>query len=312
MRSELVVISWWSNCLGLACLHNLVEHTRGRNIYVVQVGKPEEQRERFRAHLPPAVNELFCPPDRGAEDWRVRETVARELLGDREGLWFVDHDLFVQEDCEDWLAGMDRCFERSNVCLCHHFPVRGPSITIPAFWLSPVRFPPGMPSFARLPYREEPVASQPYALRQSAALIMLEKDTLVAAIEFLQERGMAYGFPIVEGDRVPDGPASFPRHDHIGGLYTFTGEVPPEPLHDWAAHCVKRFTAFYEACPREWMRRRILCCWSDWRNFGKPCREAPDPARGILWDIEHRADEGTNGGRGQEQRCETRTRTKIA
>jgi len=253
MKSDLVVISWWSNCLGLACLHNLAKQTRNRSIYVIQVGKPEGQKERFRAYLPPAVEELPYPPDRGAEDWRVREAVARELLGDHAGLWFIDHDLFVQEDCEDWLEDMDRRFGGSNVCLCHHSPVRGPSITNPAFWLSPVRFPPGMPGFARLPYREEPVASRPYALRQSAALIMPEKDTLVAAMEFLQEQGMVCGFPLTEGDRVPDGPAPFPRFDHIGGLYTFTGEVPPESLHDWTARCVERFTAFYAACPPAWV-----------------------------------------------------------
>jgi len=249
MRSGLVVISWWSNCLGLACLYNLVGYTRDRNIYVVQVGKPEEQKERFRAYLPPGVEELHYPPDRGAEDWRVRETVACDLLGDREGLWFIDHDLFVQEDCEDWLEDMDRRFSQSNVCLCHRFPMRGPSITNPAFWLSPVRFPPGMPSFARLPYQEEPVVNRLYALRQAAALIMPQKDTLVAAMEFLQERGMVCTFPLTEGDRAPDGPSPFPDYEHIGGLYTFTGEIQPESLHDWVARCVERFTAFYAACP---------------------------------------------------------------
>ena len=249
MRSDLVVISWWSNCLGLACLYNLIEYARNRNIYVVQVGKPEEQKERFRAYLPPGVEELPYPPDRGAEDWCVRETVACKLLGDREGLWFIDHDLFVQEDCEEWLEDMDRRFEGSSACLCHPSPARGLSITNPAFWLLPVRFPPGMPSFARLPYREEPVVNRPYALRQSAALIMPEKDTLVAAMEFLQERGLVCTFPLTEGDRVTDGPAPFPDFEHIGGLYTFTGEIPPESLHDWVARCVERFTAFYAACP---------------------------------------------------------------
>ena len=135
MRSDLVVVSWWSNCLGLACLSNLVEYTRNRNIYVVQVGKPEEQKERFRALLPSAVEELPYPPNRGAEDWRVRETVARELLGDREGLWFIDHDLFVQEDCEGWLEEMDRRLEGTKLCLCHPSPRRGPAITNPTFWL---------------------------------------------------------------------------------------------------------------------------------------------------------------------------------
>lgn len=253
MRSGLVVISWWANCLGLTCLHNLVEYTTARDIYVVQVGKPEEQKERFRAYLPPGIKELPYPPDRPAEDWRVRESIARELLGDREGLWFIDHDLFVREDCEGWLESMDRRLEGSNVCLCYPAPKRGPSITNPAFWLSPPRFPPGMPGFARLPYREEPVVSRPYALRQSAALIMPQKDTLVAAMEFLQERGLVCGFPVTGQDRMPGGPAPFPRFEHIGGLYTFTGEIPPEPLQDWTARCVERFTAFYEACPLEWV-----------------------------------------------------------
>ncbi len=51
MRSDLVVISWWSNCLGVACLHNLVNYTRNQNIYFIAVDKPEEHMERFRAHL---------------------------------------------------------------------------------------------------------------------------------------------------------------------------------------------------------------------------------------------------------------------
>jgi hypothetical protein len=253
LRSDLIVISWWSNCLGLTCLYNLAQHTRNRNIYVVQVGKTEAQKERFRVYLPPAVEELPYPPERSAEDWRVRETVARELLGGREGLWFIDHDLFVQEDGEGWLEDMDRRLGRSNVCLCHPAPVRGPSITNPAFWLSPARFPPGMPSFARLPYQEDPVVSRPYALRQAAALIMPEKDTLVAAMEFLRERGMVCTFPIAERDRVAGGPAAFPRFAHIGGLYTFTGEGLPEPLLEWGTRCVKVFSAFYEACPQEWV-----------------------------------------------------------
>jgi hypothetical protein len=253
VRSGLVVISWWSNCLGLTCLHSLVRHTRERDIYVLQVGKPEEGKERFRAYVPPGVVELCYPPDRPAEDWRVRETVARELLSDSEGVWFIDHDLFVQEDCEGWLEDMDRRFEGSNVCLCHPTPRRGPSITNPAFWLSPLRFPPGMPGFARLPYREEPVATRPYALRQPAALIMPEKDTLVAAMEFLRERDIVDGFPLADRDRVPGGPVPFPRSEHIGGLYTFTGQVPPEPLHDWVARCVERFTAFYVTCPPAWV-----------------------------------------------------------
>jgi hypothetical protein len=255
VRSDLVVISWWSNSLGLACLHKLVEHIQERSIYVVQAGKPEEQMERFRAYLPPSVEELPYPPERSGEDWRVREAVTRELLGGRAGLWFIDHDLFLQEDGESWFEEMDGRFEAADVCLCHPIPRRGPSITNPAFWLSPSRFPPGMPSFARVPYQEDPAAIRPYAPREyrPAALIMPEKDTLVAAMEFLQERGMVSGFPLAEEDQVPGGPAPFPRYEHIGGLYTFTGGIPPASLHDWLARCVEHFTEFYTACPPEWV-----------------------------------------------------------
>jgi hypothetical protein len=255
MKSDLVVISWWSNCLGLACLQGLATHARNRDLYVVQTGKPEEQKERFRLYLPASVKELPYPPERSGEDWRVREAVARELLADREGLWFIDHDLFVQEDCEGWLEEMDRRFDGSKVCLCHPMPRRGPSITNPAFWLSPARFPAGMPSFARLPHPEDPAAHQPYAPRQEAppALIMPEKDTLVAAMEFLQGLDMVCGFPLSEADRLPGGPRPFPKHEHLGGLYTFTGAVPPPALHDWAARCVGQFTRFYAACPPAWV-----------------------------------------------------------
>lgn len=259
LKSDLVVISWWSNCLGLNCLHHLARHTRNRNIYVIQVGKREEQKDRFRVHLPPIIQELRYPPECRAEDWRVREVIARELLGERAGLWFIDHDLFVQEDCDGWLNSMDGHFDEMNVCLCHPSPRRGPSITNPAFWLSPVRFPPGMPGFARLPYQEDPVASWPYVVqntpseRQSAGLIRPEKDTLVAAMEFLQAHGMVCGFPLTERDQVPGGPAPFPRHEHIGGLYTFAAGIAPDFQHDWVARCVQRFSAFYERCPQEWL-----------------------------------------------------------
>ncbi len=255
MKSALVVISWWSNCLGLTCLHRLAQFTHNRPIYVVQVGKPEEQKERFRAYLPPGVEELPYDPDRSAEDWRVREAVARELLADREGIWFIDHDLFFQEDLEPWLEEMDRRFAESNVCLCHPGPTHRFSITNPAFWLSPLRFPPGMPSFARLPYREDPVASRPYAVRHSGELSLPDKDTLVAAQEFLQERGLVCCFPTDRADLAPDGPPFIPKCEHIGGLYTFTTipQLEPQVLRSWSMICVRSYTAFFAGCPLEWM-----------------------------------------------------------
>lgn len=255
MKSDLVVISWWSNCLGLACLHRLAQHAADREIYVIQAGKPPGQMERFREHLPPAIEELPYSHERSGEDWRVREAVACELLEDREGIWFIDHDLFFRQDCESWLADMDRRLAGTKVCLSHPAPQRGPSITNPAFWLSPVRFPPGMPSFARVPYQEDPVANRPYGPRQqrSGALIMPEKDTLVAVMEFLQQQDRVLGFPLGERDREMGGPSPFPPFEHIGGLYTFTGYLPPEPLHEWTGRCLERFRAFYATCPEAWI-----------------------------------------------------------
>lgn len=64
IRSDLVVISCRSICLGLACLHNLVNYTRNRNIYFIQVGKSEEQKGWFNYRLKlnhPNIENQFCP-----------------------------------------------------------------------------------------------------------------------------------------------------------------------------------------------------------------------------------------------------------
>lgn len=253
MKSDLVVISWWSNCLALECLHRLVHHARERPIHVVQTGKPEEQKARFRAYLPAGVTELVYPAGASGEDWRVREAVARELLADREGVWFVDHDLFLEEDAASWLEEMDRRLEESGAWLSHPGPRRGPSITNPVFWLSPASLPAGMPSFARVPYHEDPVASRPYAARQASALVLPGKDTLVAAMEFLAAQGRVHTFPLREQDRLPAGPAQFPLYRHLGGLYTFTAEVERHTQDGWLARCVAEFNAFYQACRPEWV-----------------------------------------------------------
>jgi hypothetical protein len=253
VKSHLVVISWWSNCLGLACLHNLASYICDRNLYVVQVGKPEAQKEWFRHLMPSQVQELFYPDSEGTEDWRVRETVARHLLDQEEGLWFIDHDLFVVESCEAWFTEMDRRFENADVCFCHALPGHGPSVTNPAFWLSPTRFPPGTPSFARLPVCEEPIVGRPYAVCDTIPPLMLpEKDTLVAAMEFWQKKDLVCGFPLRARDYVAGGLPLFPEHEHIGGLATFASALPPPGLWGWVSRCVIQFEAFYAMCPPEW------------------------------------------------------------
>jgi len=244
VRSDLVVISWWSNCLGLACLHNLVRYTENREIYVVQVGKSAAAKQRFRDHLPLAVRELSYPAHLPAEHCKVMEAVARDLLCGCEGLWFFDHDAFVREDLEPWLTRMDRRLGRSACGLCHFEAADDvPSLTSPVFWLSPARLPQDLPSFEPIPYREIAVSRRPDLFRASADLRMPEKDTLVRVREFLAERDMTCRFSL----------QSFPRHDHLGGLYMFAGEMPPESLRDWVEGRVEKFTAFYKACPQEWI-----------------------------------------------------------
>jgi len=274
MKSDLVVISWWSNCLGLTCLHNLVHHTENRDIYVVQAGKAAAQKERFRAHLPPSVQELPYPAHRPAEHGKVIEAVARDLLGGHEGLWFFDHDLFVFQDLEAWLGDMDRAFERSACCLCHPQPTGGPSITTPAFWLSPARFPEDLPGFEPIPFRKTRVSQRPDIFQAAADLRMPEKDTLVRAREFLAARDSVREFSL----------RSFPRHDHLGGLYMFAGEIPPPALYDWMAGRVERFTAFYEACPQAWMADKMK------RQCKTELPGVPGPrSDGQGWDVENDA-----------------------
>jgi len=243
MLSELVVISWWSNCLGLTCLHNLARHAGERTIHVVQVGKSEAQEERFRAQMPSTVREQRHPAQLPAEHGPVIESVVREVLPDCAGLWFLDHDFFVHEPLEPWLADMDQRLASSPCCLCHPQPDDGFSITGPAFWLSPARLPAELPGFEPVPYQPSPVAQRPDLARAPADLRIPEKDTLVLAQEFLAERDLVCHYPF----------SSLPGHDHLGGLYLFANEILPDSFREWMTQCVDRFTAFYAACPPEWL-----------------------------------------------------------
>ncbi len=243
MKSALVVISWWSNCLALTCLHNLARYAPERALYVLQVGKTQPQRERFRQHLPPAVQELPYPEALAAEHGPVVEEVARHSLPEQEGLWFVDHDWFAREPLEPWLSAMDQILGRSNCCFCYPRDSDSLAITCPAFWLSPARLPEGLPSLAPIPYQAMDVSKRPDLWRAAADLRIPDKDTLVAACEFLAERGLASHYS----------PQSLPAHEHLGGLYLLANEILPEPFHDWVAGCVARFLDFYTACPPAWL-----------------------------------------------------------
>jgi hypothetical protein len=243
MRSALVVISWWSNCLGLKGLHDLARWAEDRQIYVVQVGKSAAQQARFRRHLPPGVKEVDYPATLPAEHGQVVEAVVREYLRVEDGLWFFDHDVFFYEPLAPWLAAMDRRFEASNCCLGHLATGDSLSITCPAFWFSPARLPADTPNFASIPYEPMAASRRPDLYRFGADLRMPEKDTLVLAREFLAARGMSCRLDL----------ESLPRYEHLGGLYLLAIEALPAALDDWTAGCVGRFTDFYAACPQEWL-----------------------------------------------------------
>ncbi len=260
IRSNLVVISWWSNCLGLTCLHHLVKHTRQRNIYVVQVGKSKRQKNRFRKYLPASVQELPYSEKAAAEHGRVIEAVAYKLLAGQAGLWFVDHDTFVDAGYENWLNSMDQIFTNSNLCLCYPRPTNGPAITSPAFWLSPRRLPPDLPDFAATPYRETALAKRPDLCRPDAELVMPGKDTLVLAKEFLAKWDMTCSFPL-SGANAGLFPL-FVYYKHLGGLHTLTEPAPDDMLTQQAVpdefyvslkQCIQQLTVFYSTCPDAWL-----------------------------------------------------------
>jgi hypothetical protein len=247
MHSSLVVISWWSNALGLECLHRLKHHARERTIYVVQVGKSPEGRARFRDFLPTGVTELDYPDDAPAEHSRVIRSVALEHLAPESGLWLIDHDVFFEEACESWLSAADAWFEPSEMCLCVHSSPDSPAITQPAFWMSPARWTADIPDIDPIPFEARAESRRPDLYRNDGQLRMPVKDTLVRAYEKLSLLGRACEFHLP--NEAPTPLPSFPRHTHLGGLSLFAGPVGLPALGDWARTTVTHFGQFFEASP---------------------------------------------------------------
>jgi hypothetical protein len=243
MRSSLVVISWWSNCLGLTCLHKLADHSRQRDIYVVQVGKSESQTALFRRHLPQNVRELWYPAGKPVEHSRVITHVVRNQLPALAGIWFVDHDLFIHENWEPWLTAYDEQLQHLQLWLCLPPQTQSPAVTQPAFWLSPANFPRHI-SLDQIPFETSKHYRRPDLYQYTGPLKMPVKDTLVHAREILQrqERVGNYTF-----DR-------FPEFTHLGGLYLFTGTPLHEPAFQcWQERTIAQFISFFKQCPPEWV-----------------------------------------------------------
>ncbi len=250
MTSDVVVISWWSNCLGLACLDSIVSRVSSdvRRIHVVQVGKRADAKERFRERLPSCVSEIPYPDHEPAEHARVIDSVVRRSLCNAEGLLFVDHDVLFQDDVEPWLATLETRLGASNVGLCHPDVREGSSLTSPAFWLAHSRLPQDTPAFDMIPPSTTAVAAAPYdpaSWVDDAPRRTPLKDTLWAARDFLADRNLALSF---RANR-------FPAHEHYGGLYLLAAHHRPGVPADVFDSTVARLTVFFrDRCPSDWLR----------------------------------------------------------
>lgn len=259
LHSQIVVISWWSNCLGLTSLSRLVETTSGREINVVQVGKSELQRQSFRQHLPAGINELPYPEEAPAEHSRVIQEVCQHLLARSEGVWFIDHDVFMQAECETWFQAMDEWLGRIDACLCLPLRPPTPAITQPAFWLSPRRWPASIQSFDPIPFEPQEVSRRPDLYRNNGDLRMPIKDTLVVARDELAATGNVAFFPLDPQDIAGNLLPPFPLHRHLGGLFLLSGPLYPPafeswpPARTWTMKTVKGLVQFFETCPSKWL-----------------------------------------------------------
>ncbi len=254
MDSIVVVTSWWSNCLALACLHRLAEFAPRRKRVVVQAGKSAAQMERFRAWLPPGTEELPYPPHLPTDDSPMREYLARDALRDFTGAWFFDHDALLRAPAEDWFAAADALFDRTGICLSTAVPREGPGLTQPAYWMSPRRLPPDVPSFDPVPFRAKTYTRRPDLCRlDGRRLAIPEKDTLVRVAEHLAALGLAGTFPLDGETARAHALPAFPPHLHLGGIHLYTGPVLPPRFADWMRLVVSSFDRFFAECPKEWL-----------------------------------------------------------
>lgn len=243
MISPILVISWWSNCMALTCLHRLRKFAAGRELLVVQVGKKEELKTQFRKLLPQGVREILIDPGYPADHWMVLEKLAGDILKMEEGIWFWDHDLFLEQDAAAWLSAMDEFLSGSLIHLLYPEKRNGGPITHPAFWLSPRSLQETRPGFAPVPLpRGNAMANTPFLTKvETPALTHPQKDTLVACMEYLSALGKAHCFEV----------DSFPRFRHLGGLYLLAySQLPPDPF---LFRMIQNQISFFQTCPQEWL-----------------------------------------------------------
>lgn len=253
MNSKIVVISWWSNCLGLECLHRLCQYTSEREIFVVQVGKQEHVRRSFRNYMPDNVTEIILPDNQNEEHWAVCEWIVRHGLAQEKGLWFFDHDFFLLESYNEWLKEMDFYLFSNRLVLAHTSKRGKLSITNPLFWISPSRLPKLAPSFSPVPSPEnKTIANTPYELADTIPILQRpEKDTLVACSEFLNRIGLVAHLNSPNGkNKLPH----LPLFQHIGGLYLLSFNKYPKFLEKDVQQLKNEFHKLLNTCPAEWSK----------------------------------------------------------
>lgn len=260
MKNDLVVISWWSNALGLACVHHLQRRVADRQIHVVQVGKSEQQKSLFRMRLPSGVREILYPVGEPAEHFRVLDYLVRNTFHTSDGVWFVDHDFIVTEDLEPFLETMETAFGANGTSLCH--TQSDYAITCPFFWVSPVSLPENRPAFDPIPPMAiSSVSQRPDIFRAKPDLINPQKDTLVCLSEFLAEQNRVAHFTL----------DALPEHDHLGGLSIFSAELLSSSFDGYVRDRVKAFQSFFDACPPEWLGIEDPVLLARINEFGRRC-----------------------------------------
>jgi len=245
MQSSIVVISWWSNCLGLYAIQKIVEHIPHAKIYVIQTGKQASLKEKFRKFLPYQAHELIYPENESAAHWKVLEYTINHLLKAEEGLWFFDHDTFLMENAENWMRRMDEQLSISKNLICIADRNHYKSLTIPAFWVAPCGLDQSLPSFSPLPEISDIEANNPYIqITKIPELRIPQKDTLELFVEELDVRNNVLKFDLE---------LSFPKHHHLGGLNILRYKNLPNELGNIGLETARRFHDFYKLCPKEWI-----------------------------------------------------------
>ena len=147
------------------------------------------------------------------------------MFRERDGAWSFDHDTFLLEPADHFFEATDERFSTSQVCLCTRRPLPGAGVTQPAYWLSPLRWPEGLSSFAPVPFQPNPYYMRPDPCRHDGDLRLPGKDTLGQVREELDAMNLAGTFP-TEGDHPAPTSWLHSRSISISVACTFTRGRP--------------------------------------------------------------------------------------